>query len=355
MYVSRIYQALEGGNLDYAVFAKAIRSAVGQWRQGRTPEEAVLALADPTVLAASLLPMVQAQCTQAGVLLPQLQSRAQQDPYTHLPDVFDALNLVDTPIAFLPVPPCEGTILARAAAIAVMAALNHQVVSYGSENDGVPFVNLVVIPGEGRTADKSKGPMRGHTDAVSFPPRGHLDPERENIAPSPDFVCLVGLKNPDLVETTVMPMPAILARLSPKSIGQLELQQFQIRAQATFLQGTKRTLGEAHIADGVAVLYGIDGQLGVRYSHTNVLAEESADADAALQELQQACSECVEKVVVNPGDILLVNNRFALHGRSQVGEHYGGQSRWLLRTYGLLKNAARSDQYHQGSNFMLFP
>jgi L-asparagine oxygenase len=241
------------------------------------------------------------------------------------------------------------------AAIAVMAAINHQLVSYGSENGGASFVNLAVMPGEGKTAEKSKVPMRGHTDAVSFPPRGQADPEHQKIAPSPDFVCLVGLKNPDLVETTVMPMPAILARLSRRSIDQLTLQQFQIRAQTTFLQGTKRILGEAHIADGVAVLYGIDGQLGVRYSHTNVLAEENADADAALQELQQACSECVEKGVVNPGDILLVNNRFALHGRSEVGKNYGGQSHRLLRTYGLLNDAARPDQYHPGSTFMLFP
>lgn len=236
-----------------------------------------------------------------------------------------------------------------------MAAVGQQAISYGSESEGTLFVNLVVIPGDGTKAEKSQAPMRGHTDAASFPPRGHLDSNRPNIAPSPDYVCLVGLRNPDYVQTTVMPLSAILAKLSTQHIDELKMPQFNIKAQETFVLGTKRALGESHIAQDVAVLYDIDDQVGVRFSHKRVLADDSDAGEEALTAFKTACPECEEDIVIRPGDLLLVSNRFALHGRAEVGGEVGGETRWLLRTYGLLSGAAHQDQFLNGSRFMLFP
>ncbi|WP_126623660.1 hypothetical protein [Bordetella hinzii] len=184
--------------------------------------------------------------------------------HCHLKGVFDAVSLVDTPGGFFPVPDTDGTVAGRAAALAVHGLLKMETVSYGSENDGNLFVNLVAMPGAGAFAEKSKGSMRGHTDAVSFPFSGENDPQYERIAPSPDFVTLVGLRNPNGVPTRPIPLKDVLARLSPADVEELKKPQFSIRAQRTFRQGTKRILGEEHVVIDVPVLKDSGGDIHIR-------------------------------------------------------------------------------------------
>ncbi|MCY1383429.1 hypothetical protein D9M69_715540 [compost metagenome] len=69
----------------------------------------------------------------------------------------------------------------------------------------------------------------------------------------------------------------------------------------------------------------------------------------------ERCREMMRSVVVKPGDILLVNNRIGLHGRSEVGGEAGGESRWLLRTYGLETGDLDAEQRCSGSNYKLYP
>jgi len=65
------------------------------------------------------------------------------------------------------------------------------------------------------------------------------------------------------------------------------------------------------------------------------VADEFPEAVQALEQLRTALRKCREPICIAPGDILLVNNRTALHGRNAiVKEEYGGKTRWLLRTYG---------------------
>lgn len=278
-------------------------------------------------------------------------------PFVMLPKVFAQGQLPQTPQGFVPVPDAEGTLIARVSAIVALGALGMETVSYGSENDGELFVNLVVLPGDGRSADKSKGGMRGHTDAVTFPFRGQVDVNNPDIAPSPDFVCLSGLRNPDSVRTTVMPMSEVLADLSGDQIEELKKQQFGIRSQTTFIPGMKLILGEEHGIDEAEILLDVGDETWVRYSHSSIRVDEdeqpaAANANAAFA---AACLQHCASAVVEPGDILLVNNRLALHGRSDVGGEPGGESRWILRTYGLDTTGLTKGQRYSKPPYMLFP
>ena len=337
------------------MLAAAVKDAVAEWRLRLDFDSAAQAVEDPVAFTAQILPIVEQRLALSGVTVGDLRATGHQEVFIHLPNAFDAQGLDETPLTFLPVPSCEGALRAKAAAIAAMAVIGLQAVSYGSENDGALFVNLVGIPGNGTTAEKSKKKMRGHTDGASFPPRGQADVVRPKIAPSPDVVCLVGLRNPDLIATTVMPLPAIIKRLSEAHVNELKKPQFEILTQETFTKGTQRTLGETHIAEDVAVLYYLDGNLATRFSHKRVTADNSEAATEALTAFKGACAECQQGVVILPGDVLLVSNRYALHGRKEVGGEVGGEARWLLRAYGLLTGAAKPEQFHSGSNFKLFP
>ncbi|MEC6746822.1 TauD/TfdA family dioxygenase [Pseudomonas qingdaonensis] len=343
-----------------AHFSAAVRSCVAQWMQAHSQEDCRRVLGNPVELANELTPKVETLLSEAGTSLYSLQKHAWTHPVIHLRSVFDATELPETPSAFAPVPEVAATIAARATAIVALAMLNAQTVSYGSENDGHLFVNLVVLPGDGDFATKSKSDMRGHTDGVYFPIRGQVHELEERFAPSPDFVCLSGLRNPDGVSTTVMPLSSVLALLSPEDVEELTKPQYVLRPQKTFRLGFKKLFGSdskfLKPLAGVQLLFEGDDGHWIRFSHSAAETEDDASpAGRAIRNFETACQGCVNSIVIAPGDVVIVNNRIGLHGRSEVGGEAGGTSRWLLRTYGLDIDCVGDHQRYSDSVFKLYP
>ena len=58
-----------------------------------------------------------------------------------------------------------------------------------------------------------------------------------------------------------------------------------------------------------------------------------ADADEALAELREAVQACHTTVMLSPGDVLVVDNYVAVHGRTSYRPRYDGTDRWLQRTF----------------------
>lgn len=338
--------------------AAAIRAAVAAWEQATPFEQRADALADPGRLGTELASAVDEAMIAAGEDLAAVRQDVLSAPFVVLAGVFEPGELPDTPEWFTPVPDAVGTYSGRAAAIAAHAFLGTETVSYGSENSGELFVSLTAIPGEGKFARKSQGGLRGHTDGVSFPFNGETDSSTARIAPSPDVVTLIGLRNPKSVPTTVMVLQDALGKLSPEDIHELKQAQFSIVSQATFLEGMRDILGDVHTAIDEPVLK--DAAIGtiVRFSHSNVSpTEPGGAAEKAAENFAEACTEVAQAVAIQPGDVLLVSNRFCLHGRGEVGGEIGGQSRWLLRTYGLDTSQLDESRRHLGNRpaHVLFP
>lgn len=341
-----------------AKLAAAVRATVAQWAQARSAAQQLADIASPATLGAVLGLGTGAQLTGAGHDPAAVRREVLSVPFCHLGQVFDAGSLGDTPQGFSPVPDTAGTRAGRAAAMAVHGFLQMETVSYGTENDGNLFVNLVAMPGEGAFAEKSKKDMRGHTDGVSFPFDGEDDPGDARVAPSPQLVTLVGLRNPDSIATKVMSLEDALAGLSSGDIAELKKPQFSIRSQKTFVQAMKRILGRELVVVDQAVLRVVAGVTQVRYSHSCVVTlEEEGAANAAAKAFEARCNQVAMPVVVQSGDVLVINNRLGLHGRGRVGDAVGGHSRWLLRAYGLDTSKLAHQKRHLGSTprHVLFP
>lgn len=340
------------------IFSQAVRAAVTSWRSTVTFDYMLKSLARPRELGCELLPLIERELDNRNCSCAEVTAFAWNNPLVKLEAVFEPPELPETPTDFRPVPGAEGTVLAQITAIACLTTINSKAVSYRSENEGDLFVNLVVFPPDGGAfAEKSAGKMSGHTDGVSFPLRGLSDPENDRIAPSPDFVCLSALRNPNQVPTMVMPLEKLMERLSKEHIDELQKPQFIIGSQLTFREGMKRILGDELMVDDAQLLFAMNGSWWIRFSHSSTLIADTdkKSAQEAMDALKNACADCAIPVPLAPGDIALVNNRIALHGRSEVGDEYGGQTRWLLRTYGLDISDIDPNQWHEGSNFMLYP
>jgi hypothetical protein len=58
-----------------------------------------------------------------------------------------------------------------------------------------------------------------------------------------------------------------------------------------------------------------------------------ARAQRAVVALHKAADACVQKVGLLPGDLLVVDNHSAFHGRTPFVRRGDGRDRWLLRTF----------------------
>jgi alpha-ketoglutarate-dependent taurine dioxygenase len=56
-----------------------------------------------------------------------------------------------------------------------------------------------------------------------------------------------------------------------------------------------------------------------------------ARATEALKRFGEALGRCRRTLVLNPGEMLIVDNRRAVHGREPFTASYDGTDRWLVR------------------------
>jgi len=155
----------------------------------------------------------------------------------------------------------------------------------------------------------------------------------------------------------------MLSQLDPQHINELQKPQYILQSQLTFRDGMEEILGQELLVDDAQLLFRMQNGFWIRYSHSSTKAADAGESPAkqAMQALTNACLNCAIPVALAPGDIAIaiaiaiVNNRIALHGRTKVGEEFGGQSRWMLRTYGLDTSELDDSQRHPDITFMLFP
>ncbi|MCX4670993.1 TauD/TfdA family dioxygenase [Streptomyces sp. NBC_01381] len=99
------------------------------------------------------------------------------------------------------------------------------------------------------------------------------------------------------------------------------------------LCGVSVLLREAPYA--VAATWLAGAALKVDFDATAAL---DAGAAAALERLRDAFVEASTSVPLRSGEMVFVDNRLAIHGRSAFTPRYDGQDRWLHRTFVLLDN-----------------
>ena len=192
---------------------------------------------------------------------------------------------------------------------------------------------------------------------TTFPFRGTVDPDEPRIAPSPDVVYLAAMRNPDAIPTKVIPLERALQVLPQEHVTVLKEPRLTLQAQRSFERGTKAILGHVHQLDGTHVLYESAEGTWVRYTHAQSTVYENTDTEASIAKasFEDACAHCAQDVVLEPGDLLIVNNRKSLHGRAPVGVATGGNTRWLIRGYGLDTAGLNAQRRYPAPPHMLFP
>ncbi len=142
----------------------------------------------------------------------------------------------------------------------------------------------------------------------------------------PDFLALLGLR-PDCTgqaRTLVADIPQALAQLTPAERGALRTPLFVFPTdRGSYVHQDQRT------TEPVPVLR--DGGQGPVLEYSTLLTAITAAGAAAVAALEEALGRCAQRVLLGSGDLLLIDNRRSVHGRSAFRPAYDGTDRWIQR------------------------
>ncbi len=260
----------------------------------------------------------------ARAMAPRLPERlrATLREYRHDPGPQGALLIRDLPFEAAEIPPTPSVaesverFATVPAAIQVLISLQlGEIGAYRSEKGGALVQNVVPVPGQET--------FQGNAGSTLL----EMHVENAFHESRPDYVGLMCLRNDhaDEAKLRISCIRRALCLIDDKTDRLLHEPRFVTDPPPSF--GGRDDAPPPH-----AILTGdrADPNVQVDFTSTHPLDDEAADA---MERLQHAFAEVGEEVLLQQGDLALVDNRLALHGRTSFVPRYDGRDRWLHRTF----------------------
>ncbi len=245
------------------------------------------------------------------------------------------LLLKGLPIGELPAtPPTPTTATTKSNAtellILSVAALLGEPVGYQPEHGGDVVQNLVPVrSSSGRqTSTSSRVNLMFHTEAAFHSHR-------------PKYLLLLCLRGDPQARTTVGSIHAALPHLDDDVVDTLFQTRFRCAVDESYLHGRINSLGAP-----MAVLSGDRSNPAMVFDE-DLMVGTDEEADDALRVLGVALSEHHDGVVLEAGDLVILDNEVVVHGRSPFTPRFDGTDRWLQRAM-VVTNLAASEGERSG-------
>jgi L-asparagine oxygenase len=232
-----------------------------------------------------------------------------------------ALLLKGMPIGelpFTPATPTTPTTKDHASEFSLLTVARRlgQPVGYEPEHGGDIVQNLVPVQGteHRQVSTSSKVELMFHTEAAFHPHR-------------PRYLLLICLRGDPSAVTTLSSIHEVLPHLAPATRDVLFEARFRTAVDESYLHGRRNVLGAP-----MPVLSG-DRDLPTMVFDADLMVGTDETADAALQELGRAVEALQTGVALEAGDLIVVDNAVAVHGRSPYSPRFDGTDRWLQRAF----------------------
>ncbi|MGW9246482.1 MULTISPECIES: TauD/TfdA family dioxygenase [unclassified Streptomyces] len=202
--------------------------------------------------------------------------------------------------------------------LALVGDVLGSLIGYADEKNGDLLHDVHPVRGEEHRMENSGSvAFDFHTENVHHPLR-------------PDFLGLLSLRQGhEATATRVASIRHAVAHLSEDENAVLRRLRFRSLFPTSFTRGLT---GERPATAEHRVLFGDPGYEFLRFDSFNTKPAD-LEAERALGALAEALEAVCVEVVLEPGDLLLVNNHIAAHGRSAFTPRYDGRDRWLRRFY----------------------
>jgi hypothetical protein len=232
-----------------------------------------------------------------------------------------ALLIRNAPIGDLPPTPATPETpvdkdLATELTLLTVARRLGQPVGYVPEHGGRIVQNIVPTQtdADSQTSTSSRSNLMFHTETAFHPFR-------------PRYLLLLCLRGDPAAHTTLVSVHELMDRLPDDVVATMFEPRFRTAVDASFLRGRTNELGAARpLITGTRAeptfIFDADLTVGV-----------DTEADDALVQVRDLIEEIKTSVVLEPGDLLVVDNNIAVHGRSPFAARFDGYDRWLQRAF----------------------
>lgn len=191
-----------------------------------------------------------------------------------------------------------------------------QPVGYLPEHNGSIVQNIVPVKGTevSQISTSSGVELKFHTETAFHPYR-------------PRYLLLLCLRGDRQAGTLVASVYDIVDRLSSSDISVLRQSRFRTAVDASFLNGSSSGLGSAQ-----PILSGSESDLTFVYD-ADLMVGTDTEAQDVLERVARAVAESTKSIVLDAGDLLVIDNHVAVHGRTPFVARFDGTDRWLQRTF----------------------
>ena len=193
-----------------------------------------------------------------------------------------------------------------------------QPVGYLPEHGGDIVQNIVPTKGSAarQTSTSSGVELLFHTEAAFHPHR-------------PRFLLLLCLRGDRNAATTLASVHDAVATLPASIVATLREPRFRTAPDASF---RREAVTAAPLGPELAVISGSDTTPTLVFDE-DLMVGTDTEAAAALEQLAGALKATHRSVVLAPGDLLVVDNFTAVHGRTPFTPRFDGTDRWLQRSF----------------------
>ena len=139
----------------------------------------------------------------------------------------------------------------------------------------------------------------------------------------PEVVLLLCVRSDSNAGTSIASLPDIIPMLSTETIRTLHLPEFITRIDESFQSGEQQ---DREILTPIL----FDGATSITYDRALMKAVTDTGR-RALQALSDAIDKVKTNIYLKTGEVLVLNNRTAVHGRTPFKARYDGTDRWLKR------------------------
>jgi hypothetical protein len=232
-----------------------------------------------------------------------------------------ALLLRGLPIGRLPSTPSTPTTPAEKDSVSELTLLTiarrlGQPVGYEPEHGGDLVQNIVPTRAalDRQVSTSSNVQLMFHTEAAFHPHR-------------PKYLLLLCLRGDAMAYTTLSSITEVMPHLSPEVVDVLFRPRFRTAVDESYLHGRNNVLGAP-----MAVLTG-NRQRPSMVFDADLMVGLDGEADDALGVLGAATMAHHTAVALEAGDLLIVDNSVAVHGRSPFTPRFDGTDRWVQRAF----------------------
>ena len=229
----------------------------------------------------------------------------------------DVGHLPPTPESPAAAARCGKDFTSEFALLTVARALG-QPVGYLPEHGGDIVQNIVPVQSSQsrQVSTSSRVELMFHTEAAFHPHR-------------PRYLLLLCLRGDPTAATTLSSIREVLPSLDAATIEVLFQPRFRTRPDESYRTKPGVT---GQLGSPMSVLSGHRDSPSLVFDADLMVGIDQA-ADDALRALGQAVAAHHTSVVLEPGDLLVIDNTVAVHGRSPFAPRFDGTDRWLQRAF----------------------